>query len=163
MGRHGFSCRRFRESEECANLRNEVLGWEGTDQFAAADPAAYVLQQHFGNRRDGGRVDACFLDGNGPGDRQVVDGCPPIVVLTSGRNKTRRRDCVSAALVYQIGHQLIAVDFDDVRRQVRAPERQLETPAKEILPIGEYQRQPGDLLKVYRTWRYCRRGDADQT
>ena len=25
MGRHGFSCRRFRESEEYANLRNEVL------------------------------------------------------------------------------------------------------------------------------------------
>jgi hypothetical protein len=25
VGRHGFSCRRFRESEEYANLRNEVL------------------------------------------------------------------------------------------------------------------------------------------
>jgi hypothetical protein len=50
------------------------LGWEGTDQFAAADPAVYVLPQHFGNRRDGGRTGACFLDCNGPRDRQIVDG-----------------------------------------------------------------------------------------
>ena|ERR1700730_17977712 len=49
------------------------LGWESTDQFAAADPAAYVLPQQFGDRRDGGRAGACFLDGNGPGDRQIVD------------------------------------------------------------------------------------------
>ena len=52
-----------------ANLRNEVLGWESADQVVAGDPAAYVLPQHFGNRRDGGRAGACFLDGNGPGDR----------------------------------------------------------------------------------------------
>ena len=139
------------------------LGWEGADQVAAGDPVAYVLAQQFGDRCDGGRTGACFLDGNGPGDRQIADGEPPILLLAPARNETGRRDRVPAALVDQIRHQLIAVDFDDVRRQVRAPERQLETPAKEILPIGEYQRQPGDLLKVYRTWRYCRRGDADQT
>ena len=50
------------------------LGWEGADQVAAGDPAAYVLPQHFGNRRDGGRAGACFLDGNGQGGRQIVDG-----------------------------------------------------------------------------------------
>jgi hypothetical protein len=33
-----------------------------------------VLPQHFGNRRDGGRAGACFLDGKGPGDRQIVYG-----------------------------------------------------------------------------------------
>jgi hypothetical protein len=50
------------------------LGWESADQVVAGDPAAYVLPQHFGDRRDGGRAGACFLDGNGPGDRQIVDG-----------------------------------------------------------------------------------------
>jgi hypothetical protein len=44
------------------------------DQFAAADPTAYVLLQQFGDRRDGGRAGACFLDGNGLGDRQIGDG-----------------------------------------------------------------------------------------
>jgi len=39
------------------------LGWESADQVAAGDPAAYLLPQHFGNRRDGGRAGACFLDG----------------------------------------------------------------------------------------------------
>jgi hypothetical protein len=45
------------------------LGWESTDQFAAADPAAYVLLQHFTDRRDGGRTGACYLDSNG----QLID------------------------------------------------------------------------------------------
>jgi hypothetical protein len=43
------------------------------DQFAAADPAAYLLLQHLPDRRDRGRAGACFLDGNGPGERQIVD------------------------------------------------------------------------------------------
>jgi hypothetical protein len=50
------------------------LGWKGTDQVAAADPAAYVLPQQLVDCRDGGRAGACFLDGNGQGGRQIVDG-----------------------------------------------------------------------------------------
>jgi hypothetical protein len=41
----------------------------------------------------------------------------------------------------QIGQQLITVDFDDVRGQVRSSERQVETPAKDVLATREYQRQ----------------------
>ena len=50
------------------------LDWESTDQLAAGDPAIYVLPQQFGDRRDGRRASACFLDRNGPGERQIVDG-----------------------------------------------------------------------------------------
>jgi predicted transcriptional regulator len=70
------------------------------------------------------------------------------LVLASARNETGRRDRVPAALVDQIGQQLITVDFDDVRGQVRASERQVETPVKDVLATREYQRQAGDLRKV---------------
>src|ERR1700726_736314 len=139
------------------------LGWESADQVVAGDPAAYVLLQQFGDCRDGGRAGACFLDGNGPGDRQIVDGGPPVLVLASTGHVTGRRNWLPAALVDQISHQLIAVDFDDVRTQVRASERQVETPAKAVAFTREYQRQAGDLREGNRPGRNCRPGAADQT
>ena len=65
-------CRAHRALQARGNVSQ--LRWERMDQFAAADPAAYVLLQHLRDRRDGGRAGACFLDGNGPGERQIVDG-----------------------------------------------------------------------------------------
>jgi len=50
--------------------------------------------------------------------------------------------------VDQIGQQLITVDFDDVRGQMRTLERQVETPAKDVLATREDQRQAGDVRKV---------------
>ena len=65
-----MACRR-----RCLRVRPVTeLGWEGADQFAATDPVADVLPQQFGDRRDDGRAGACFLDGNSPGERQIVDG-----------------------------------------------------------------------------------------
>ena len=64
-------CRAHRALQARGNVSQ--LRWERMDQFAAADPAAYLLLQHLRDRCDGGRPGACFLDGDGPGERQIVD------------------------------------------------------------------------------------------